>query len=37
MIAEPVVRKNVEMEQALDSLLKYRYEDLDVLLRKGTN
>ena len=37
LIREPAIRKNVEMEQILDSLLAYRYEDLDVLLRKGTN
>ena len=36
LIREPVIRKNVEMEQSLDSLLHYGYEDLDVLLRKGT-
>ena len=37
LVREPAIRKNVEMEQILDSLLAYRYEDLDVLLRKGTN
>ena len=36
LIREPIIRKNVEMEQSLDSLLHYGYEDLDVLLRKGT-
>jgi hypothetical protein len=35
-IKDPIVRKNVEMEQSLDSLLRYGYEDLDVLLKKGT-
>ena len=35
-IKDPIVRKNVEMEQSLDSLLRYGYEDLDVLLMKGT-
>ena len=37
LIRNPVIKKNVEMEQTLDSLLGYSYEDLDVLLRKGTN
>ncbi len=36
LIRDPVIKKNVEMEQSLDSLLKYTYEDLDPLLRKGT-
>ena len=36
-IKDPIVRKNVEMEQSLDSLLRYGYEDLDVLLKKGTD
>lgn len=35
LIREPSVRKNVEMEQTLDSLLRYSYEDLDLLLKKG--
>ena len=34
-IANPVIKKNVEIEQSLDSLLGYKYEDLDLLLRKG--
>ena len=35
LIKEPVIRKNVEIEQTLDSLLKYTYDDLDGLIRKG--
>ena len=35
LIKEPVIKKNVEIEQTLDSLLKYTYDDLDRLLRKG--
>ena len=34
-IKDPAIRKNVEIEQTLDGLLKYTYEDLDRLLRKG--
>ena len=36
-ITNPVIKKDVEMEQTLDSLLKYTYEDLDRLLGKGQN
>ena len=36
-IMNPVISKNVDMEQTLDSLQKYTYEDLDRLLEKGQN
>jgi hypothetical protein len=28
----PAIKKDVEIEQTLDSLLRYTYEDLDALL-----
>lgn len=36
-ITNPAIRKDVDIEQTLDSLLKYTYEDLDSLLEKEKN
>ncbi|MBQ9033189.1 MAG: amidohydrolase family protein [Lachnospiraceae bacterium] len=35
LISDPVIKKNVGIEQTLDSLLKVSYDDLDRLIRKG--
>ena len=35
LISDPVIKKNVAIEQTLDSLLKVSYDDLDRLIRKG--
>ena len=31
-ITNPILKKDVEIEQALDDLLRYTYEDLDDIL-----